>query len=116
MELILDKDYPLEPRATYDVDTIVEESGHGAFAKIEDNLRRLGFKNDMGGIVCRWDIDGITMDMMPTDSKILGFSNPWYHAAIENAEKYLLEPQLDILLITSNSHVVLNVLKSDVVL
>lgn len=41
IELILDKDYPLDPRATYDVDTIVEVSGHGAFAKIEDNLRQL---------------------------------------------------------------------------
>src|SRR5690606_16803893 len=29
------------------------------------------------------------------------FSNPWYHAAIENAEKYLLGPELDILLITA---------------
>lgn len=102
VELLLDKSYPLPPRATMDVDTIVEVYGHGSFAGIEAALRKLGFKNDVsGGVICRWHIDGIALDVMPTDPKILGFSNYWYKAAIKNAKPHFLEPELDILLITA---------------
>jgi hypothetical protein len=36
--------------------------------------------------ICRWVTDNVTLDVMPTDAKILGFGNEWYLPAIENAE------------------------------
>ncbi len=97
VELLLDAEYPLAPRPTYDVDTIVEVYSRSAFAKIEENLRTLGFKNNLADqVVCRWQIEGVIIDVMPTDPKILGFSNFWYNAAVKNAREHLLEPGLII--------------------
>lgn len=36
--------------------------------------------------LCRWVSDNVTLDVMPTDSSILGFGNLWYEQAIENSE------------------------------
>lgn len=52
-------------------------------------------------IICRWEIDHIPVDIMPTDPMLLGFSNKWYPEAVKAAEKYFLEDDLDILLITA---------------
>ncbi len=102
VELLLDKDYPLPPRATKDVDTIVEVYGRGSFAQVEKELRKLGFKNDvMSNVICRWEIEGVTLDVMPTDSSALGFSNIWYESAVKYAKQYFLASELDILLITA---------------
>jgi len=47
----------------------------------------LGFTQSMeeNAPLCRWVIDDIKVDVMPTDEKILGFSNKWYSPAIRNA-------------------------------
>ncbi|KIH77200.1 hypothetical protein GFER_00005 [Geoalkalibacter ferrihydriticus DSM 17813] len=34
---------------------------------------------------CRWQIDGIMVDIMPTDKRILGFNNRWYLSAMRHA-------------------------------
>lgn len=43
----------------------------------------------MEGPVCRWLLDSgigqVKLDVMPVDEKILGFSNRWYKAAINEA-------------------------------
>ncbi len=102
VELLLDKDYPLPPRVTYDVDTIVEVYRYGDFAKIEESLRAQGFSNDhASNVICRWHIDGFIIDVMPTDSRILGFSNHWYADAVKNAQKHKLSSDLSILLISA---------------
>lgn len=102
VELLLDKGYPLTPRATKDVDTIVEVSGRGPFAHIEEALRKQGFKNDvMSNVICRWEIDGIVLDVMPTDPSVLGFSNLWYRSGVKHAKQHFLSPELDILVITA---------------
>jgi hypothetical protein len=54
--------------------------------KLEEKLRVKGFANDtsMGAPICRWIYKNIKVDVMPTDEKILGFSNRWYLEGIEN--------------------------------
>jgi hypothetical protein len=37
-------------------------------------------------------VDGIIVDIMPTDAEILGFSNRWYAGALQTARPYLLPP------------------------
>ena len=34
---------------------------------------------------CRWRFDDLTIDVMPTDEAVLGFSNRWYRPAIASA-------------------------------
>ena len=50
-------------------------------------IRSLGFRHDMssGAPICRWIVDDILVDLMPTSGEILGFSNLWYEAAMETA-------------------------------
>jgi predicted nucleotidyltransferase len=81
-----------QARPTDDVDCVVEISSRTEYAKLEKKLRTLGFKNvmDSGAPVCRWTYSGVTVDMMPTDPKILGFSNRWYKPGVEKAVKVSL--------------------------
>jgi hypothetical protein len=74
-------------RATDDVDVIVEIASYAAYASFSNRLRKLGFAEDSseGAPICRWIIDQMKLDVMPTDEKILGFSNRWYKPAIANA-------------------------------
>ena len=57
-------------------------------------LRKLGFREDIDGPICRWLLDSNTvtlkLDVMPIDEKILGFSNRWYMAAIQDATEIAL--------------------------
>jgi predicted nucleotidyltransferase len=80
-----------EPRITDDVDCIVEVAPRTAFYALEDELRALGFVNDtQANVICRWQLHGLTVDIMPTDSNILGFTNPWYAEGFAQATPYEL--------------------------
>jgi predicted nucleotidyltransferase len=80
-----------EPRITDDVDCLVEVAPRTAFPALEEELRGLGFVNDVAsGVICRWQYRGLTVDVMPTDPAILGFSNPWYPAGFAHAVPYAL--------------------------
>lgn len=74
-------------RETLDVDLIIELASRTAHAELEETLRDLNFTHDTspGAPICRWRIDGRTVDIMPTDENILGFSNRWYSLALETA-------------------------------
>ena len=75
-----------EIRPTVDVDCVIELRSKNAHAKLEDDLRALGFANDTskGAPICRWVYKDILVDVMPSDSDVLGFSNRWYEEGIEN--------------------------------
>ena len=80
--------YPADAvsRPTDDVDCVVELASRGQYYGIEEELRSLGFKNSLGkGPICRWEYCGIMVDVMPTEGKILGFSNRWYPAGLASA-------------------------------
>lgn len=73
-------------RPTLDVDCVIELRSRTAHAKLEDDLRALGFVNDTskGAPICRWVYQDILVDVMPSDPDVLGFSNRWYGEGIEN--------------------------------
>ena len=91
-----------EVRATQDVDVIVEVTSRLAYYRLEEELRLRGFKQDMSenAPVCRWLVDRIKVDIMPTQEEILGFSNRWYLPAIKNADQLQLEDDLTIKLVS----------------
>jgi hypothetical protein len=72
-------------RPTLDVDCLIELSSRTAHAKLENDLRTKGFANDTtpGAPTCRWVFKGIKLDVMPTDSGVLGFTNIWYKDGIQ---------------------------------
>jgi predicted nucleotidyltransferase len=80
-------------RPTLDVDAIVAIASYAEFTDLEKRLRELGFHQPISeGIpVCRWLSGDLILDLMPTDSSILGFSNIWYAPALENARRVRIE-------------------------
>ncbi|MES1197680.1 MAG: hypothetical protein ABUL41_00195 [Chitinophagaceae bacterium] len=68
-----------EVRPTNDVDILIELIQYKDYALIEEKLRAKGFVNDTeSGVICRYIIQGIIVDIMPTEESILGFNNHWY--------------------------------------
>ena len=75
-------------RPTLDVDIIVEAVNLSDYYRFEKRLKKLGFEPDKDGPRCRFLVEGIIVDVMPDNEDILGFSNRWYRAAIDTAEKH----------------------------
>ena len=73
------------------------------YYQLEKKLRELGFSQKMqkDDPICRWYINNVIVDVMPTDENILGFSNQWYLPAIKNSVKIELEPNLEIQIVTA---------------
>jgi hypothetical protein len=66
-------------RPTDDVDILVELWSYHDYAQIDEQLRSIGFQNDVeSGVICRYKVQGITVDIMATGKDILGFGNRWY--------------------------------------
>ena len=90
-------------RTTFDVDVIVEVLSRMDYYRLEDALRERGFiqRIDSDHPVCRWSFQEVIVDIMPTDEKILGFSNRWYAEAIRNAEVVSIDEDLRIRLVAA---------------
>jgi len=90
-------DTAFEVRPTDDIDVVVELATYGSFAKLEERLREIGFVNETEAkVVCRYKIRGIIVDIMPTDPKVIGFSNQWYPEGFSNAILYDLTERQSI--------------------
>ena len=82
----------LDTRPTDDVDVLVEIVHYLERAKLEEKLRSIGFQHDIHStIACRFVVQGITVDVMPTDDSSIGFKNRWYPDGFKQA----IELQLD---------------------
>lgn len=105
--LLVDESAHFGVRKTDDVDAIVDIATLAEYHKFGKELRKLGFQEDIDGPVCRWVIDSdigkVKLDVMPTDEKILGFSNRWYEDAINNASKITL-PSDTVIRVVSPSY------------
>jgi hypothetical protein len=91
-------------RVSRDVDVIIEIASLIAYYKLEGDLRELGFTqslNEDDDPLCRWRIDDIIVDVMPTDLPMLGFSNRWYPSAVKNAIRHEIDKTLQINLVTA---------------
>lgn len=90
-------------RSTKDVDVIVEIATTAEYHRLAKQLRGRGFSEDTseGAPLCRWLVDGIIVDVMPTEEATLGFSNRWYREAFEHATRMALEATAPIRVVTA---------------
>jgi hypothetical protein len=93
-------------RPTLDVDCIVDIkviSNYADYTKLEAELRKLGFQNDMSqnAPICRKIYQGISVDFMPVNSSILGFSNRWYADGIANKVSAVLPNETNIYILSA---------------
>jgi len=87
-----------EIRLSEDVDCVIEITSRNRYYELDEKLRRRGFKDPRGEDhpLCRYEYSGVIVDIMPTDEKILGFSNRWYREGIKNAKKVELPDGTEI--------------------
>lgn len=88
--------YPDQPvfevRPTDDVDVIIEILNYSDRAELEEKLRSIGFSPDIeSGVICRYRIQGIAVDIMPTNDSSIGFTNIWYPEGFEKAVNYEID-------------------------
>jgi predicted nucleotidyltransferase len=74
-------------RPTDDIDVVAAISSRAEYYALAERLRALGFREDHRekAPLCRWVVDGLTVDVMPDHENVLGFSNRWYPSARESA-------------------------------
>lgn len=89
-------------RATQDVDVVVHAVSTADYHAMEKAVESRGFKHDLSpeAPICRWVLQGVALDLMPSQPGILGFHNRWYPLAIETATQIKLSG-MDIRLITA---------------
>jgi hypothetical protein len=77
-----------EVRPTRDVDVIIEVASYGEYTDFAEQLRKRKFQKDMSpdAPICRWKVDDLIVDVMPTNEQILGFTNRWYSSALQTAQ------------------------------
>ncbi|MGK0440345.1 MAG: putative nucleotidyltransferase [Pseudohongiellaceae bacterium] len=74
-------------RYTEDVDLITHVIGYSQWATFQEQLKEKGFTiNPKDDVICRMRLGDLKVDFMPDDERILGFSNRWYHDALEQAK------------------------------
>ena len=80
---------PAQPavRPTEDVDLLAQVVARTDYYQLEQTLRARGFAQDLrpDAPICRWIIDRVAVDVMPTLPDVLGFGNRWYSLAADTA-------------------------------
>ncbi len=98
--------YPDKPvfevRPTDDVDVIIEILNYIDRSELEEKLRSIGFSHDIGSsIVCRYIIQGIIVDIMPTDDASIGFKNIWYPEGFDQSINYKIDEENSIKILSA---------------
>jgi hypothetical protein len=90
-------------RLTNDADVIAEIFSYEQYVEFSDRLRALGFAEDHseGAPLCRWKHGKLTLDVMPLDERVLGFSNRWYVGAMAHATELPLKSGHRIRMVTA---------------
>ncbi len=103
VELYASSETYQDARQTEDVDCVVEVASLANYYVLEEKLRTLGFYDDMDedAPICRKLYKGIKVDIMPTDEKILQFTNKWYKEGFITAQNYALTKEKNIKILTA---------------
>lgn len=90
-------------RATHDVDAIVAIISLPEYLRLGKALRDRGFVQtlDTGEPPYRWAYAGMQFDVLPVGEMVLGFTNRWYEAAMQDAAVVQLAAGLAIRLVSA---------------
>jgi predicted nucleotidyltransferase len=102
VSLYADKPEQADVRPTEDIDVLIEIGTYMEYTKLQDYLNKLGFELDTeAAVICRYKYQGLTVDVMPTDENVLGFSNRWYKKGFEHIIKYQVDDQVKVNIFSS---------------
>lgn len=85
-------------RPTTDTDCLCEVTSYTEYHRLGDRLRELSFRQSLRDAdpPFRWRSGDDVLDVMPSDPSVLGFSNPWYDAALEDTRSTEIADGLEI--------------------
>jgi hypothetical protein len=94
VNLLLDDAGSTPARPTEDIDVILEVVTTQPYSDLEARLRSLGFDHDMqpGAPRCRWKLQSLTVDIMPTEGTFLGLNTIWFKEVLETATERAFGP------------------------
>lgn len=97
-ELYADNSAATDIRMTKDVDCVTELATYRELFEFEEEIRKRGFTNDTtpGAPICRWKYKGETVDIMPDDEKVMGFTNDWYKPSYAHRKEVKLPDGMSI--------------------
>lgn len=99
--LLTDQQVP-DIRPTIDVDCIMEADSLRQYHYFTNRLREKGFHEDLNEtVICRWFIENVSLDIMPSDKRILGFGSKWAKNAIKHADTITLRKNLTIKVVSA---------------
>jgi predicted nucleotidyltransferase len=102
-ELLITSAAAGSPRQTKDVDVVVNALNLGEYSEtLRERFLACGLVEDTspGAPVCRWCLDDLIVDIMPTRGQILDFSCEWYQVAFDTAQPTMLPNGSMIRLVT----------------
>jgi predicted nucleotidyltransferase len=83
--LILDIRLAPDLRPTHDVDIVVQAENYGKYARFIERLKDKGFLEREGDPIGRFVSGDLAVDVIPSGTDVLGFSNRWYKKAFGHA-------------------------------
>lgn len=103
VDLLLTDTAAAPSRVTYDVDLVAQVAALAGYHQLEKEFVRLGFKRDMSedAPICRWRLGHLEVDLMPSDTSVLGFANLWYPLAVQTVQLVVLPSGTTIRLIAA---------------
>lgn len=89
LPLLVDNAAAQEIRPTIDIDLSVEAVTLFELYELEERLRARGFRHDTreGAPICRWLVEEVTVDVMPTKAAVLGMASEWFDEAVMTAAR-----------------------------
>jgi len=89
LPLLVDNAAAQEIRPTIDIDLSVEVVTLFELYELEERLRARGFRHDTrkGAPICRWLVEEVTVDVMPTKAAVLGMACEWFDEAVKTAAR-----------------------------
>ena len=85
-----------EVRPTDDVDILLEIVTYPELEKVEEQLRKMGFKHDMyARHALRYNIENTVVDLMPTGN-VTGVTNIWYANGYKNSVDYEIDDLITV--------------------
>lgn len=81
-----------EIRPTKDIDLTIRLKTYLSLTKMQERLTELKFFPDPFGVsVCSYKFEDILVDIMPSDTNVIGNTNRWYEVGIENSITHQLK-------------------------
>lgn len=90
-------------RPTDDVDMVVQATTAREYHEMEKQLQARGFVHDVSvdAPICRWRLQELIVDLMPSGDGVLSFHNRWYPMAMQTAQPLQLDADIIIRLIAA---------------